>query len=149
MPPQSQPPRPEHRAPQGRPAPGRGLGSQQRTTRRAAPAHARSPGRARPLSKHSSCAPPARPPLPCPRYALQAHLGLSGHPWPAWAWVWRFQLPASRVTAGTGIQAIPEAGSVLLGSARPGALGPPSVIHCHPQPVWPMKKVGGDMVANS
>lgn len=76
-------------------------------------------------------------------------LGLSGHPWPAWAWVWRFQLPASRVTAGTGIQGIPEAGSVLLGSARPGALGPPSVIHCHPQPVWPMKKVGGDMVANS
>lgn len=80
MPPQSQPPRPEHRVPQGRPAPGRGLGSQQRTTRRAAPAHARSPGRARPLSKHSGCAPPARPRLPFPRYASQAHLGLCGHP---------------------------------------------------------------------
>lgn len=80
MPPQTQPPRPEHRAPQGRPAPGRGLGSQQRTTRRAAPAHARSPSRARPLSKHSDCAPPARPRLPFPRYSPRAHLGLCGHP---------------------------------------------------------------------
>lgn len=127
MPPQSQPPRPEHRALQGRPAPGRGLGSQQRTTPRAAPAHARSPGRARPLSKHSGCAPPARPPLPCPRYASRAHLGFCGHPWPAWAWVWRFLLPASRVTAGTTTRAIPEARSVLLGSARSGAR--PSVCH--------------------
>lgn len=61
---------PETNAPQGRPIPGQGLGSQQRTTTRAASPPARASARATPLSKHSGCAPPPRLRRPFPRYPL-------------------------------------------------------------------------------
>lgn len=66
LPPHTQPPGPEPRAPQGRPAPGQRLGSQQRTTSRAAPPPARAPARAPPPSKHSGCAPSPLPRRPFP-----------------------------------------------------------------------------------
>lgn len=66
MPSYTQLPRPEPSAPPDRPAPGQGLGSQQRTILRAAPPLTRAPVRAPPLSKHSGCAPPPRPRCPLP-----------------------------------------------------------------------------------
>lgn len=133
MPPYTQQPRPEGSTPPDRPAPGQRLGSQQRTALRAAPSFARAPLRAPPLSKHSGCAPPPRPRRPFPRYLPRAHLGLRGHPWPGPTRTVRFRYPVSRFTSGTVTRVIPGAPSAPLGSARPGAVGPASAIHCHPQ----------------
>ena len=126
LPPHTQQPRPEPSAPQGRPAPGQGLGSQQRTTSRAAPPPARAPVRAPPPSKHSGCAPPPSPRSPFP-------------PLPAMSSLRAPQAPSVRPNPGPEIPvtdlafhsrnrdpsdsrgSVGSAGLVRTQSARPGA----------------------------
>lgn len=84
----TQPLRHEPSAPQGRPSPGQGLGSQERTTSRAAPTSARTRAPAIKTFRLRASAPPAAPP---PRYPLQAHLRLRGHPWSGPGRVLRYQ----------------------------------------------------------
>lgn len=145
LPPHTQPPGPEPRAPQGLPAPGQGLGSQQRTTSRAAPPPARAPAI---KTFRRAPSPLPRRPFP-PLLAVSSLRAPRATPPSGPARPLGVQKPISRFTSGTVTQVTPGARSAPLGSSGPGALGPAPATHCHPQSVWPMNMGGGDTTANS